>query len=369
MITINRDALGLAVSRVKAAAQGKSVADNLRCVLLVGAHDRLTVSATNTFTRIEWSAPCAGEGRWLVGVDRLAGIVGKLPEGGVTLDSKGDSLVVKAGKTKYTLPILDASSFPAWPDEDVTSQWEARGTDMAETLSTVRAAVTRDNNRAGLNGVYLDAAEGGGRVVATDGARMHCAEFTTTQPVEPLSRALLSKEFVDALKSAADTDDTWLISVHGRYVTAVGPDCCISARLVDGEFPDYTQVLPRDNDHVIAWTADAADLSAALRRVLVVANERNHTITVRAIDGGIELSAQDVEGGAVTDELAAEIVGADDPVSLNASFLLEAVAVLAARGAKRVTVKKDSGYSRIFVGGTDVPGAFAMIMPIRGNAS
>lgn len=364
MFTIDRDALVLAVGRVKAAAQSKVVTDQLRCVLLDAAGDALSLACTDTFTRIEVTAPSDGMGKYLVEIDRLAQIVGKLPAGAVEIGDKDDAVIIKAGRSRLTIPMLPVGSFPEWPHESSAVAWQARGLDLADTLSAVQPAMHRDSAMGDLHGVYIDSCDGGGRAVATNGNRLHCSRFESDGLVPPLWKSLLSRDFVAALKAAADTDDWWTIMIGERSVVARGPAVTVYARLVEGEFPDY-RALPSRDSFTVQWTVDADAFSSALRRCMIVAQDqadRAHAVRLAPIDDGLELSSQDQHGAAVVEEVPGAVSGGE-AVSYNATYLIEAVRVLTQRGAKTITMLVN-GKAHTMIDCEAVPSVYAFVFPL-----
>lgn len=375
--------LGPILRRAQGVAPAKADRPILGCVLLSAGHDgALTVTASSgTLTLIQRvnlgidavrdTGDCAIDAR------RIAMVVGGLPGDTVELrhawKAGGGSLSVKGGGSTSKLHTADAADYPPSGGDsgdgpaDVTT---IKGGDLGRMIGETSFSICEDVNRYGLNGLLVESVEAGAdggarlRFATTDGSRLSWSEGPASAAVALNKRAkLLSRAFIDKLATLiSGPDQEWTLSVGARWISARCGDVELSGVLVEGEFPDYRQVLPSGGPKRVA-TVGGPDLAAALKRAALMASDRNSTVRLAFGESTLTVSAQDVKAGSVVEEVACTLEGRPMETGFNARYLLD---VLSATRAAEVRIEMGGApLDPVIVKADGRADAVFVVMPMR----
>lgn len=376
--------LGPILRRASAVAPAKADRPILGCTLLSAGHDGvLTVTASSgTMTliqRVSLGLDCVRDsGEVAVDARRLADVVGGLPRGDVALALSGKTgkgiVEVKGGGSRYRLNADDAADYPPSGGDlaggapaDVTV---IKGGDLARMISETTFSICEDANRYGLNGLLIESVEAGPdggarlRFATTDGSRLSWSEGPASQPIALNKRAkLLGRAFLAELgKLISGPDQEWTITIGARWISARCGDVELSGVLVEGEFPDYRQVLPAGGPKRVA-TVGGPDLAAALKRAALMASDRNTSVRLAFGESVLTISAQDLQAGSVVEEVACVLDGRPIETGFNARYLLD---ILAATKAAEVRIEMGSGaLDPVIVKADGRQDAVFVVMPMR----
>ena len=375
--------IGPMLRRAQGVAPAKADRPILGCVLLSAGHDGvLTVTASSgTMTLIQRVSlgldSVRDSGDVAVDARRLATVVGGLPGGDVALALTGKTgkgiVEVKGGGSRYRLNADDAADYPPNGSDsgdgpaDVTT---IKGADLARMIAETAFAICEDANRYGLNGLLIEsveaAADGGARLrfATTDGSRLSWSEGPASQSIALNKRKkLLSRAFLAELgKLISGPDQEWTITIGARWISARCGDVELSGVLVEGEFPDYRQVLPAGGPKRVA-TVGGPDLSAALKRAALMASDRNTSVRLAFGESTLTISAQDLQAGSVVEEVACVLEGRPIETGFNARYLLD---ILSATRAAEVRIEMGSGALDPVIVKTDGRAdAVFVVMPMR----
>jgi len=376
--------IGPMLRRAQGVAPAKADKPILGCVLLSADHDGvLTVTASSgTMTliqRVSLGLDCVRDsGEVAVDARRLADVVGGLPRGDVALALTGKTgkgiVEVKGGGSRYRLNADDAADYPP-SGGDLAGGAPAdttviKGGDLARMISETAFSICEDANRYGLNGLLIEsveaAADGGARLrfATTDGSRLSWSEGPASQPIALNKRKkLLSRAFLAELgKLISGPDQEWTITIGARWISARCGDVELSGVLVEGEFPDYRQVLPAGGPKRVA-TVGGPDLAAALKRAALMASDRNTSVRMAFGESTLTISAQDLQAGSVVEEVACVLEGRPIETGFNARYLLD---ILSATKAAEVRIEMGSGaLDPVIVKADGRADAVFVVMPMR----
>jgi DNA polymerase-3 subunit beta len=380
--------LGPVLKRAQGIADPRAANPLLGCVLLNADHDGvLTVSATGgSLTLIQRiMLGTVGEngvtdtGSAAVDAARLALVVGGLSGDNVALRLTGKGgkgiVEVKAGGSRYSLSAAEAADYPPLSGEmpaiaraipDVSTV--VRGGDLARMLAETVFSVCSDENRYGLNGLLIEAVEVAAgepsrvRVVSTDGSRLSWSEGVASAPVTLAKRkSLISRPFAAKLSSLiSGTEQEWTLTIGQRWITARCGDVELGGVLVEGEFPDYRQIMPAGPKRVATVSGPA--LSSALKRASLMASDRNSSVRIAFGPEGLVVSAQDVKAGSVTEQVPCELEGPALSTGFNARYLLE---VLSATRAEAVRLEMGEALDPVIIRVDGRAEAVFVVMPMR----
>jgi len=272
------------------------------------------------------------------------------------LSVTGGQLLLQAGDTSFRLPV--AADVDAAPVTAPAGLIELDGAELARILATVAPSVAQEDTRIGLNGVHLASEDGRLTAVATDGHRLALAAMETPARVEVPRRSLVSRRAVRAIAKLAagsvrfgfDDGSVWLAT----------PDETLRFSLIDGEFPDFTAVIPKEPATTVS--VDTAALRAALRRMSLVVTRTDRPIAVTVAGGRMSMAATSIEGARAEDSIPAEVDGPGIKIGLNPGYLAEAITWA---GARVELGFASSSVMPVRVTLPGVDGTLAVIMPMR----
>ena len=334
---VTRKAFVAAINAAADAVDRRGIIPILACVKLTVAKGELDIFGTDLeiarLRRIE--ADTAKPGACAVDARKLKSALKGIKGGVVTLSlNEGNWLSVESGGATMTLATLDAEKFPPIPGPE--ADWRRFGfcaSVLARLLDKTAFCASTDEGRVNLNGVYLERAEAGVRMVATDGHRLAVAEAShpVELPAPMIIRRSALKHLAEMAKAAEGGDLEFAVKLgeDGRCVSLVahGAADTLTVRLIDKEFPDYRQVIP----DVVAETfyAEADELAAALKEVTAISSDRSRPVKFECAANleSLKLSARnyDMEESVRSIRVSGLSKGFD-PIGFNAKYLLEALA-------------------------------------------
>jgi DNA polymerase-3 subunit beta len=282
---------------------------------------------------------------------------------------------VKAGGSRYSLSAADAADYPpqggdlpdvarAVPDAVTV----IKGGDLARVLAETLFSVCADENRYGLNGLLVESAPVGSdgrarlRVVSTDGSRLSWSEGPASAGVTLDGRKkLISRPFAAELrKLVTGPDQEWTLTIGQRWISARCGDVELGGVLVEGEFPDYRQIMPARPKRIA--TVNGPALTSALKRASLRATDRNSSVRIAFGDGGLVVSAQDLQAGSVVEQVECELEGSPLSTGFNARYLLE---LLGATRAESVRLEMGEALDPVIVRVDGRAEAVFVVMPMR----
>ncbi len=273
------------------------------------------------------------DGEVTVPARKLLDICKSLQEGSVLeFNSEQQRAVVKSGRSRFSLATLPASEFPNIEDKLIGDSFDLAQGDLKRLLDSTMFAMAQQDVRYYLNGMLWEIHDGDFRVVATDGHRLAMATLNNAVNCENRQVILPRKGVLELNRLLNDKDDPINILVGNSHLRATTPEFTFSSKLVDGKFPDYQRVLPRNTDkHLLA---DREDLRSALARAAILSNEKYHGVRLQLSDNGLTIVASNPE-----QEEAEEIVSIDYEypaleIGFNVSYLLDVLAVIPGSAVK-----------------------------------
>lgn len=281
-ISVARDNLARLISQVARVVESRNNIPVLSCVRMDAADGKLTARGTDLDIAITASVDADVEpGSICVDAKLLADIAKKAPADTVTLELDGCSLKVKSGRSRFTLQTLPAEDWPDIGDGDYTAEFTA---DLAALFAPVQFAISTEETRFYLNGVFLHTVNGRLAAVATDGHRLARNLGTEADEFKPV----IVPRKTAAMLPAGDVK----VELGATKMRITAGTMQMVSKFIDGTFPDYQRVIPANNERIV--TVDRDGLRAAVDRVSVVANERGSCVRLSITSDEIAVS---VRGG------------------------------------------------------------------------
>ena len=288
--------------------------------------------------RQQCQAEVKASGSMTADARKLYEIIRELPSGPIRLRSGGNGWVdVTSGKSRFRIASLDPKEFPTITGKKEKKEESSSsdqfislpGPTLREMIEKTLFATSPDETRLNLSGVYLETQkEGKVRMVASDGHRLSLIERDVDTPSLPdwPSVILPKKGLVETRKLLEKSEGTIDVSVNDSVVNLKKETTELFMRLIEGDFPDYHQVVPKEHTHQIEFPRD--ELLSALRRILILTTERSRGIKLQFEKDKIEVSVNTPDLGEGTEEIAASYAGDGLSIGFNGRYLTEALNVM-----------------------------------------
>lgn len=366
--TIAKDELLSGLYLTQGIVERRTTIPILANALIESASDGVTVAATDheIGVRRACSAKVKKKGALTTSARKLYEIARELPDGDIVIRALENGWIeVVAGRSRFKMVGLDPKEFPAMPTPPKEAEKHAASipsATLSEMIERTVFAVSTDETRVNLSGVYVERAEKDHlRLVATDGHRL----AMITRQVDGLGAAagvLLPRKGVqEVVKILESGDGPVVLTVHGGLVYASRGPVELSMRLLEGEFPDYKQVVPKDSERRV--TLSAATFLAALRRVSLVSSERTCGVRLQVDGTRMEVSSINPDVGEANEEVEIEYDGPALTVGFNARYIIDALQVIPTES--RIEMAFNDEVSPAVLRAESEPEYTYVVMPMR----
>ncbi|MFD1881707.1 DNA polymerase III subunit beta [Paracoccus pacificus] len=368
--SIERAALVKAVAQAQSVVERRNTIPILANVLIEAVPDSVSFRATDLDTEIVDKAAAHVErpGATTVNAQMLHEIVRKLPDGALvnlTLDGANGRLGVQAGKSSFSLATLPREDFPVMASSEYTANFSANAAVLRRLFDKAKFAISNEETRYYLNGVYMHVATGEDgavlRCVATDGHRLARIDAALPEGAADMPGVIVPRKTVAELRKLLDEDDAAIaVSVSETKIRFATPTITLTSKVIDGTFPDYTRVIPTANSRRLE--VDAADFARAVDRVATVSSERSRAVKLSLDEDRLILSVNAPDAGAAEEELA--VAYSDEPLEIgfNAKYLQEIASQVDRENA--VFLFNGSGDPTLMREGGDTSAVY-VVMPMR----
>jgi DNA polymerase III subunit beta len=333
-LTIERAALLKALGHVQSVVERRNTIPILSNVLLSAGQGQVAFSATDLDMEVTDSSPAQVEspGQITAPAHTLHEIVRKLPEGAdVSLSYTGDDprLQVAAGRSRFNLPVLPAGDFPVMSSEGLAGSVNIDTGDLIRLIDKTRFAISTEETRYYLNGLYLHAVVEDGqtklRAVATDGRRLALAEMPAPEGFSGAPGVIIPRKTVgEARRLLDDAGETVAMGVSQQKVRFGVGATGLTSKVIDGSFPPYERVIPRENRRVM--TLDNALFAAAVDRVATISTEQSRAVKLAIEAGRMTLTVRNMDAGQAVEELEVDYDGEPFETGFNARYILDVTA-------------------------------------------
>lgn len=330
-VTIERSALVKALGHVQSVVERRNTIPILSNVLLNAEGGALTLTATDLDIEISEQAPAdvAAKGAATASAVMLHDIVRKLPDGAqvrLQLVQDENRLQITAGRYEGSLAVLPDEDFPTLTSDDLNVRFSMPAVELNRIFAKTRFAMSQEETRYYLNGVYLHVYSEGGRkalrAAATDGHRLARLDAALSAGAEDMPGVIVPRKAVAELgRLLADADEMVEVAVSAAKIRfGFGPGR-LTSKLIDGTFPDYERVIPKSNKSLLK--VDTKDFSAAVDRVSTVSADRTRSIKLALSADRLRLTVNNPEAGSAMEELSVDYGGDPLEIGFNARYLLD----------------------------------------------
>ena len=369
-VTVERAELLKSLSHVHRVVERRNTIPILANVLIRAERSRLAFKATDLDLEVVETVPAEVNpgGVTTVPAHMFYEIVRKLPEGAqIVLEASGDRavLTIRAGRSRFTLQTLPESDFPDIAAGDMSHKFVLPAADLKRLIEKTQFAISTEETRYYLNGIYLHTAGAGKdmvlRAVATDGHRLAQVEFPAPAGTEGMPGVIVPRKTVNEVQRLIeDAEAEVTVELSQAKIRFTIGDVVLTSKLIDGTFPDYGRVIPLGNDKELE--VNKREFEQAVDRVSTVSSERGRAVKLSLSGGRLVLSVTNPNSGSATEEL--EVAYDADPIDIgfNSRYLLDIAAQI--EGDTAILKLADPG-SPTLVQDKDAKGALYVLMPMR----
>jgi DNA polymerase III subunit beta len=369
-VTVERAALLKSLGHVHRVVERRNTIPILGNVLVKAENSKLALKATDLDLEMTETitAEVGPPGSTTVPAYMFYEIVRKLPEGAqIGIESSGDRsiMTIRAGRSRFTLQTLPESDFPDLAAGEMTHTFTLAATDLKRLIDKTSFAISTEETRYYLNGIYLHSAGMAKaatlRAVATDGHRLAQFELPLPASAADMPGIIVPRKTVGEVhRLIVDGEAEIKIELsQGKIRFSIG-EAVLTSKLIDGTFPDYARVIPAANDKLL--TVDKQEFEQAVDRVSTVSSERGRAVKLSLNNGKLTLSVTNPDSGSATEELEAGYESEPLDIGFNSRYLLDIAAQL--DGEAAVLKLADPG-SPTLIQDRDNNNALYVLMPMR----
>ncbi len=369
-INIERGALLKAVSGAQSVVERRNTIPILANVLIEAEGETVSFRATDLDIEVidRTVAQVERAGATTVSAVMLHDIARKLPDGALvslTDDSAAGRLTVEAGRANFSLATLPKEDFPIMASSEYSANFPASAPVLRRLFDKSKFAISTEETRYYLNGVYLHVGEAEDdqvlRCVATDGHRLARIDAPLPEGAAGMPGVIVPRKTVGELRKLLEDDDTAVaVSVSETKVRFATPDITLTSKVIDGTFPDYDRVIPTGNSRKLE--VDAAEFARAVDRVATVASDSSRAVRMALEEDRLVLSVNAPDVGTAEEELAVAYGDEKLEIGFNAKYLLEIAAQVDRENA--VFLFNSSSDPTLMREGGDASAVY-VVMPMR----
>jgi DNA polymerase-3 subunit beta len=369
-VILERSNLLKSLNHVHRVVERRNTIPILSNVLLNASGAILEMKATDLDLEVTEATAASVEraGATTVPAHLLYDIVRKLPEGAevmVRTDEDGNAMSVISGRSSFRLQCLPQSDFPELTAGSFSHIFRIDSAALKTLIDKTQFAISTEETRYYLNGIYFHAIETGGklklRAVATDGHRLARAEMDAPAGSEGMPGVIIPRKTVSELQKLVDVPDVAVaVELSDTKIRFTIGSVVLTSKLIDGTFPDYQRVIPTGNDKTLV--IDRASFAAAVDRVSTISSERGRAVKLSISDGQLTLTVNNPDSGSATEELAADYSSDPIEIGFNARYLLDVAAQLTGNDARFMLA--DAG-SPTLIQDTADENTLYVLMPMR----
>ncbi|HVC01237.1 MAG TPA: DNA polymerase III subunit beta [Steroidobacteraceae bacterium] len=328
-LTAERETLLAPLQAVIGVVERRQTMPVLANVLLTVRDGRMSITATDlevelvaaTAVTVQEAGDITIPGRKLL--DILRALAEKLP---VSIALEGEKVVVKAGRSRFSLSTLPASEFPVIEDINAEQSVAIERSALSRLLEKTHFSMAQQDVRYYLNGMLLEIDGNVLRGVATDGHRLALSEAALAHKAKAPQQVIVPRKGVLELQRILGSEGTCELAIGTNHVRAQIGDVRFTSKLIDGRFPEYSRVIPATTGAAIK--ADRDTLRQALQRTAILSNEKYRGIRISVKQNVLTIQAHNPEQEEAEEEIEVGYAGPDLEVGFNVNYLLEALSAI-----------------------------------------
>ena len=364
--TISREKLQEGLAAVTPTTPPKTTLPVLANILVETTDRGIRLSGTDLDIAVttEVAADVEAQGAITIPAKKLSEIAKELSPSPVRIATSGEQrITIDCGRSHFKLLGLPRDEFPNFPTVKFDSSWRIKSGDLQKLIQHTAFAVSNEESRPILNGVLWELRPDNMRMVATNGHRLAKMDVPISSAGAPSSDMIVPPKALDQIRRLFPQDEELEIARGDNHLGFRSPFTAVYTRLIEGPYPNYDQVIPRDNNRIA--TADRQSLISALRRMSVIASDQTHRIRLSFNSGLLRFSVQTPDLGEANDEMAIKYNGDPLDIGFNATYLLEILRYIPTDEVK-LTFRAPERAATLEPEGWKEPGNYlCLVMPLR----
>jgi len=362
--TITRQNLHTGLAAVSASIPSKTTLPVLSNILFEAKEDGVWMSGTDldVAVRVKVLADVKESGSLTAPGKKLQEIARELPDEPVQVTTRGDQIELKCGRSRFKLNGLPADEFPTLAQVDFSAGLAVPGKDLHSLIHHTSFAVSTEESRPILNGVLWELRDGEMKMVATNGHRLARMGVKVAATGTPSADFIVPPAALGQVQRLFKDDDEIQVARSDNHLGFKAASTEVYTRLIEGTYPNYEQVIPRDNDKLAS--VDKKALESAVRRMAVVASDQTHRIRLKFETNRVHLNVLTPDLGEGHDELEIGYDGEELEIGFNANYLLEVLRYMPSDEVK-IAFKAPERAATLEPIGDGVPDYLCLVMPLR----
>ena len=361
--TITRQNLHKGLAAVSASIPAKTTLPVLSNVLVEAEDNAVWLSGTDLDVSIRMRVPAeVAQGGAITAPGRkLQELTRELPDEPVDMQARGDQLEIACGYSRFKLNSLPSEEFPNLPAIDFEEGWTVPEESLRLLIKTTSFAVSTEESRPILNGVLWELEDTQMCMVATNGHRLAKMVVKSDSTEAGSADLIVPPTALGQVERLFDQDGTLTVARGGNHLAFRSDDKEVYTRLIEGKYPNYEQVIPKDNDRIAM--VDRQVLEAALRRMAVVASDQTRRVKMSFQSDRVHLDVMTPDLGEAHDELELDYEGDGLEIGFNANYLLEVLRNMPP-GEVRLAFKSAERAATVMPASDDLD-YLCLVMPLR----
>jgi len=328
--SILREEILPALQIVNGVVERRQTLPILSNLLLVASKDAVTLTATDMEVElvVAINKSLESSGEVTMPARKLLDICRALPEQAkLNVDASGDRVLLKSGKSRFTLSTLPAKEYPLVDSIDTIAEFKISQSNLKTLLDKTAFAMAQQDVRYYLNGLLLELDKGRLRAVATDGHRLALSDTEIDyQPEETLQIIVPRKGVTELSRILEDNDEQISVAISSNHIKIDLGELCLTSKLIDGKFPDYNRVIPAESNAPII--ADKELLRQSLTRASILSNEKYRGVRIILEQNKLRALAHNPEQEEAEEEIEVDYSGSEMEIGFNVSYLLDALGII-----------------------------------------
>lgn len=331
-VAVNQSDLISVMARVTAVVEKRTTIPILSYAKLIARDGRVAFVASDLDIEIRDSIEAREidmEGEITVPAQTLYDIARKLPKGcEISLIAADNRVQITAGRSNFSLPVLSPADFPLMSSDTFSSEFTLTCGTFKDIIDRTKFAISTEETRYYLNGIYLHGVDGGDngilRAVSTDGHRLAMCQIAAPDGAQTLPGIIIPRKTVLEIRRIADgfpKESDIDIKVSDNKIQFITGNMTMTSKLIDGTFPDYDRVIPRDNESVMS--VDCQIMRAAVDRVATILEGKSRSIALKISRDNLVIETPHSPAGSAREDMAVEYQGPDLKIGFNAKYLAD----------------------------------------------
>ncbi|MDC0601701.1 DNA polymerase III subunit beta [Aliiglaciecola sp.] len=363
--TISRENFLQPLQLVSGAVERRHTLPILSNVLIKVSENSLWLTGTDLEVELISNVTLSGdfqEGEITVPAKKLFDICrGLSDESEIKFEVDGSKAVIRSGRSRYTLSTLSASDYPNLEDWEGETEFEISRADLKHLIESTQFSMAQQDVRYYLNGMSLETEANIIRTVATDGHRLALCRMSYTASTLPNRQVIIPRKGVLEISRLIEADDKMVkIQLGSNHIRIFSSDFIFTSKLVDGRFPDYRRVLPKDGDKTIEASKDL--LKHAFSRASILSNEKFRGVRLNLSNNELKITANNPEQEEAEEIVDVNYQGDELEIGFNVAYLIDVFNSLSSENVKISLA--DSNSSALIEDAAD-DSALYVIMPMR----